>query len=44
MQLNVEGEFDFDREIEGLRSQVGQLKEVICLMREFFVVSRAFLL
>ena len=28
LQINVEGEFDFDKEIEGLRSQVGRLKHV----------------
>jgi len=28
LQISVEGEFDFDREIDGLRSQVGRLKHV----------------
>ncbi|GMH42795.1 hypothetical protein BSKO_10714 [Bryopsis sp. KO-2023] len=28
VQLNMDGEFDQDREIDGLRSQIGRLKEV----------------
>lgn len=28
VQLNMEGDFDMDQEIDGLRSQVGRLKEV----------------
>eukprot|EP00210_Caulerpa_lentillifera_P009232 g8801.t1 len=28
LQIHVDGEFDFDREIDGLRSQVGRLKHV----------------
>lgn len=28
VQVNMEGEFDMDQEIDGLRSQVGRLKEV----------------